>query len=347
MTKRMKAANKPRQRALDVMKAILIIGMICAHTFALVAGTQARTASQDYRELINLVSFSGFLFCFGYAAQVAYFSGKPDLKRIYRPAVRTLSAYYISAFAYLFFVERNYFVNVWLLVISLSSPVPYSEFLLAFGLTLGLSALLYRPIQFILERPRDFALTLLALLLTTFLPTAGIRTAQIALLIGGAAASFPVLQYFPLFLMGMYAARHNLRPPVWIGLAGAAAFLVYRYANLGPVQRFPPNLAWILGSASFSLTWYAAARLIDRWDLPARLLSTLGENALFYLLASNILIFAFAGSIRSVQFSVTTTALITLGILATIHFLTTIVRRVERKESPGGPPSPQETAKSG
>jgi hypothetical protein len=338
MTKRTNPAQKPRAREIDVLKAMLIVGMICAHTFALVAGTPARTASQDFRELINLVSFSGFLFCFGYAAQVAYFSEKPELTRIYRPAARTLSAYYISAFAYLFFVERNYFIHDWLRVITLSSPMPYSEFLLAFGLTLALSALLYRPIQLILERPVRFALTLLALLLTTFLPTAGIQTAQIALLIGGAAVSFPVVQYFQLFLMGMYAARQDLHPPVWIGLAGAAAFIVYRYAGLGPLQRFPPDLAWILGSAFFTLTWYAAARFIDRWDLPARLLATLGENALFYLLASNLMIFAFAGSIRSVQFGVTTTMLIALGILATIYFMTTIVRR---------PVAPQESAGSG
>lgn len=269
------------------------------------------------------------------------------MKRICRSVARTFIAYYILAFTYLFFVERNYSINNWLVVLNLSKSVSYSEYLIAFGLTLGLSALIYRPIQFILEQPARFALAILALLLVSSLLTGGIRPAQIAWLVGSVGfSSFPVLQYFPLFLMGMYVARHNLRPPMWIGLAGMAVFLVYRYTILGLVQRFPPNPAWILGSAFFSLTWYAAARILNHWDLPARLLATLGENALFYLLASNIMIFAFAGSIRSVQFSVTTTALIVLGIPATIYFMTTIVRRVERKEIPGDPPALKETAKS-
>jgi hypothetical protein len=52
-----------RNRDIDLMKALLIIGMVISHTFTLEAGRDARQAAHAFNELINLVSFSGFLFC--------------------------------------------------------------------------------------------------------------------------------------------------------------------------------------------------------------------------------------------------------------------------------------------
>jgi hypothetical protein len=158
--------------------------------------------------------------------------------------------------------------------------------------------------------------------------------------------SFPILQYFPLYLLGMYAARHNLRPHVLIGLAGIAAFYIYDHF-VAAASRFPPDVIWIAGSAFFTIAWYAAARFLNRAELAARLLIPIGQNALFYLLTSNILVFAASGPLRKSQPGLTASLAIGICILGVIYFMTLIVRRLNLNAEPGKPEPPTGTSGSG
>lgn len=53
---------RKREKGIDLFKAILVIGMILGHVFQLLARNNQIT--NLIIKYINLISFSGFLFCF-------------------------------------------------------------------------------------------------------------------------------------------------------------------------------------------------------------------------------------------------------------------------------------------
>lgn len=57
-----------RNKAIDIMKGILTIMMISCHLLY-----QTVQNPGLFNEYVNLTTFSGFLFCFGFVAYVAYF----------------------------------------------------------------------------------------------------------------------------------------------------------------------------------------------------------------------------------------------------------------------------------
>lgn len=324
-------AQKPYDHSIDVMKAILVIGMVVDHALILLADNPTRTMTDEFKKTIDLVSFSAFLFCFGYASWLAYFSKAPSLRRVLPSALRPLIAYFISAFFYTLFVERAYGSEDLLSILLLRELAPFSEFLLAFSLILILGFLLRKPLARLLENQRLFFTVTGLLLLTPLIPNSWVQWPSLSLFIGSpkdVASSFPVLQYFPLYLMGMYFARYEIKPNVWIGLAGIAAFYLCKFFNV-TVTRFPPNMIFVIGSMFFTLTWYAAARAVAQWPLARKWLASIGVNSLFYLLASNILIFAFRGALPKLggAMNLKITLEVSFGILATIYFFTRLVRQ--------------------
>lgn len=208
--------------------------------------------------------------------------------------------------------------------------VPYSEFLLAFALTLLLGFLLKQPIRFIIERPRFFFIAIFIFSLTIFLPNQWVQSARLSLLISSRAIfSFPILVYFPIYLIGMYFARYQIKPNILIGLAGMAAFFLF--TGYLRIVRFPPSFSFILMSMFFLLVWYSVSRFLSQWQIFNRLLGPIGVNALFYLLMSNIFIFAFRGAMPKLGGAMgpKTTAEVAVAIIAMIYFMTTIVRQTK------------------
>ncbi|MBV6396062.1 MAG: hypothetical protein HFACDABA_01650 [Anaerolineales bacterium] len=333
----MTQTHKPYEHSLDVMKAILVIGMVVDHALMLLADGPTRALTDGFKKTIDLVSFSAFLFCFGGATWLAYFSKTPPARRILASALRPFIAYFISAFFYTLFVERAYGSEDLLSILLLRELSPFSEFLLAFSLILLLGFLLYRPIKHLLENTRLFWAVAGLLLLTSLIPNAWVQWPVVSLFIGSpkeVTASFPVLQYFPLYLMGAYFIRHEVRPNVWIGLAGITAYFVARSFGFS-ASRFPPDFIFLVASMFFTLAWYAAARALTRWPLARTWLGSIGVNSLFYLLASNILIFAFRGAMPKLggAMNLKTAIEVALGILAAVYFFTRLVRQ----PPPAGP----------
>ncbi|MBB6692153.1 DUF1624 domain-containing protein [Cohnella xylanilytica] len=59
-------AAKPRERAIDLFKGLLVIGMVYCHTLQFFSDPQAYPNGQRIIDLVNLITFSGFVFAFGY-----------------------------------------------------------------------------------------------------------------------------------------------------------------------------------------------------------------------------------------------------------------------------------------
>jgi hypothetical protein len=334
----MQTTEQPYNHDIDVMKALLVIGMIVDHAVILLADNHVRTITEEFKTLIALVSFSGFLFCFGYTTWLAYFSKAPTLQRVLPSAIRPLVAYYISAYFYGLFVERTYGNSDLGRILFLNELAPFAEFLLAFSLVLVIGFLLQKPIARLLENPRPFFAVSGVLLLTALIPSGWVRWPVLSLFFSApkeVASSFPVLPYFPLYLMGMYFARYKIKPNGWIGLVGMAGFYACKFLDVS-ITRFPPSVLWIFGSVFFVMVWYAVSRLITRWPPVGKWLAPIGVNTLFYLLVSNVLIFAFRGAMPklggAMNFKVTLE--VTFGMIAVIYFLTGLVRNRSVKTPP-------------
>src|SRR5437867_3099142 len=123
---------------IDTMKGLLILGMVLAHTYQIYG---ARTPLFTwFSELVNLVSFSGFFFCFGYACQLAYL-GKERLpvRRVLTTALKILAGFYVSAFCFEQFMDRGLTRGSFLAIVCLVKLPGLSEFLAAFVLVLLVS----------------------------------------------------------------------------------------------------------------------------------------------------------------------------------------------------------------
>ena len=132
----------------------------------------------------------------------------------------------------------------------------------------------------------------------------------------------------------MYFARYQIKPNIWIGLAGATVYFLFKN-DLG-ITRFPPSFSFILLSVFFLIIWYSVSRFLSQWQVFNRWLGPMGINALFYLLMSNIIIFAFRGAMPKLggAMSLKASAQVSIAIIAMIYFMTTIVRQIKFEKEP-------------
>jgi len=326
----MQEISKKRDSAIDIMKAILILEMVLVHVVSVLGNADARTKLDEVRTITYLVSFSGFLFCFGYTSQLAYFSREPGYKRILVNVIRIFIAYYISSFANLLFYEKLYSTADFVSVLTFSKIPRLSEFIPGFALAILAGVLFYKGIQALLKRPYIFFAVCGALLLTTFLPAQNIKYAQAGLFVGipmQTAVTFPIVPFFPLYLMGMYFARHHIHPSWVLSIFGMIAFFIYKYI-FGAPDRFPPDFLWIFFSIFFVFGWYLLSIYLSRWGFLLKLLTPIGANTLFYLLMSNILIFAFHGILTKLELSLKATFEMTAAITFLTYFLVTIIKPI-------------------
>jgi hypothetical protein len=327
-------AQTYHNRGIDILKGLLVIGMVFRHSIMLLGTQHAHNVTENVNLVVDIVSYSGFLFCFGYATWVAYFAKETGFKRILPTALRPLVAYYLSAFFYIWFVQQRHPNDIFFKTITLPRLAPNSEFLLAFTLTLLTGFLLRKPIQYILERPRVFFIVTSLLLLSSLIPYASTLSIPASLFIGSqigkAKYTFPLLQYFPIYLLGIYAARYKVQPNLWVGLLGVVLF--YLLTPYIGISRFPPSFSWTTASIFFVMTWYAISNTISPWKIFDPLAS-IGANALLYLLTSNLLIFAFRGTMPKDEgtMSLTLTLEASAMIILITYFMATLVRRANRQ----------------
>ena len=137
-----------RNVELDMFKLMLVIGMIIAHVYQLLYNENQMWVGV-FSTYINAVTFSGFLFAFGCATQLAYLRKPKDKTlrtKLMKNGIRLLLAFYISGFAYTIFVSQNISVNEAFKILSLWSIPGYSEFLLSFAMLMPLVWMFYRQL---------------------------------------------------------------------------------------------------------------------------------------------------------------------------------------------------------
>ncbi|MEG6612194.1 hypothetical protein V6C42_04945 [Pseudoclostridium thermosuccinogenes] len=284
----------------DIFKGLLVVGMIFAHVLQFFGDMNLYPASKIISDYANIITFTGFVFCFGYVIDIAYMgrSFKEVWRKIIISAFRILIAFYISGISYRLFIDkRQPNMNNILKIITLSDIPGYSEFLLSFALYVFLVALLFKPIKMLLHNKMVFWIVFFTLFLTTFIPYDKIKINQLGLLIGTTKFyAFPVLQYMSFFILGMYFHKYKIGFNIrfFFGsllLSGISIVSIIKNGGALP-GRFPPTIMWLILPAFALYMYYLLSSFLSKSSMIVGALQPIGRNSLVYLILSNIIIFA-------------------------------------------------------
>jgi|GEM_PF-6295902 len=248
--------NKKRNIAIDYYKAFLVIFMISAHIIQLV-GTP-NELEVKFSDFVNLTTFSGFMFCFGYTTNVAYLS-KENLphKKIFKGFLKTLTTFYIAGIFSIILVQKNMSPKTFTDLLSLQELPSYTEFLCSF-------AYLYLIIivfgKGICKITKSLPLTLLFIalsMLSAFIDPDINRIRILGPVVGGYMDYyFPLMQYFAFYLIGARFADRISKPLFAISAVSAIVIKnLYSFNELSE-YRFPPKFLFILTGMFFVYVIY-------------------------------------------------------------------------------------------
>jgi hypothetical protein len=312
---------------IDTNKGILTLGMLVAHAFIFLGNNNLYT--HYYNLTAGLISFSGFLFCFGYSSYIAYLSKEnlPKRAMLYN-AFKLLLAFYISGCAYTYIILKSTEPGVFWNIMLLNTIPGFSEFLIAFALIMVLSALFGKQLNAIIANEQWLSIAIAVCLSFTVIKFST-KTVQLGLLLGKTTCpTYPVVQYFPLFLMGGYFARQRILVSNYFSyytLIFLTVFFLCCFLNKVPT-RSPPSALWILCSFAGVYLYYSLAIYVDKVIILNTFLSNIGKNVLFWLLSSNVFIFFLTLKLNRNTCSVEKTLLICLILTFVIYYLSTIIQ---------------------
>jgi hypothetical protein len=328
-----------RERSIDIFKGLLVLGMVYCHTLQFFSDPQIYPNAQRIIDVVNLITFSGFVFSFGYVSQLAYYSKpfKQAAPRLLMTALKTLIAFYVSGIAFRLFIDGKELEWGSIKPILLLNDMPgWSEFLSSFTYLMIVGLILFLPLRWLAERKWMGFTVAGVLLITTYFPYGSIHATQLAPLIGTRDfASFPVVQYFPYYLIGMLFARYRI---VWewrvltVATVATGVFLwkwLSADKNVLP-ERFPPSIGWIIGPALILYGYYLLSRLMERYPTPFVPLEAMGRNVLWFLVMSNVLIFALKSSQDYFSVSTLSGLWVAIGLLAVVGYGVWIVTKPQR-----------------
>ncbi|WP_439601052.1 hypothetical protein [Devosia sp.] len=335
--------SSTRLADLDLLKTLLVIGMVGAHVVQLIT-FRPRPEAAMFAEYANLVSFSGFLFAFGVGLGLPKPEGRQrSLWRQLRPSLLLLLAVYASSFAFALLVDRKKLDTQLIIdVVTMQRLFGWSEFLATFFM-LSLLTLVARPALLAIGRtPWLLAAATLACLATTFYSTGAIVPLLPTLVSHTGFANFPLLAYLPWFLVGIWYASHPVRAWHFVPALAITGYLYWVTIQTGQFpNRFPPTILWIVGPAALLLGYLALCRFIAaRIDIPSLLL-TPGRHVLSFLVLSNIGFFATRYLIGKPVRARLVAALVTLAVLVLLSagwYAWEMLRRATRPR-PGPAPA--------
>ena len=138
-----------RKREIDIQKGMLTVAMMLCHCIQFF-GKEEYGLQKILVNLINLSTFSGFMFCFGYTNQIAYYrkEWKNSFGKMLKNVCRMLIAFYISGIAYVALVEGKIFRWKFVAEVVMLKKYPgWSEFLVSFAAVLLVGIFLYPIIR--------------------------------------------------------------------------------------------------------------------------------------------------------------------------------------------------------
>lgn len=297
--------QRRRVPEIDICKGILTVTMILCHSIQFF-GREENLIQGLLVNIINLTTFSGFLFCFGYAAACSYYqrSWRESAVRMGKNALRMLAAFYISGIAYVALAEQKIFNKKLIAEILLLCRYPgWSEFLASFAAILVVGIILFPLFQHMNDKL--FAGIAVVSAAACFLPYDRIHNPHLALFVGsGDYVTFPAVQYGVFFAFGIWMAKKQLawNRVIFLAVLLASMPCLYIYASTGTLpMRFPPSIWFVGGGFLFVYLYYLLscwlAGMQKQWIKPVvRYLESVGRDSLCYLLLSNIFIFAVDGS---------------------------------------------------
>lgn len=294
---------KKRDIKIDLYKGLLVIGMIYCHVLQFFIDLGDNTIANYITWYINAITFSGFVFTFGYTSYIAYFSKsfKASYLRIMTSIGKLVIAFYISGISFRVLVEhRPIFWGLVRPIIFLNDIPGWSEFIISFALFMCVSLVLFVPIKKLVEHKKLFWIVVVLLLMTTYIPYDKINNIHLGLFLGTQRfAAFPVVQYMPFFLLGIYFKRYEIGFDIKVLLGGGVlsgiALWSMSQKNWILPNRFSPSLFWIILPTFVLVLYYYLCYFMEKKGYQWKWLLLLGQNSIVYLLLSNIFIFAISG----------------------------------------------------
>ncbi|HZY68063.1 MAG TPA: hypothetical protein VFE52_05720, partial [Devosia sp.] len=240
-----------RAADLDLFKTMLVWGMITAHCIQLLS-FRPKPAAIVISDVVNLITFSGFMFAFGWGLGLSRGAPKGWWARL-RPVLLLGLATWVSEFAFMALVEKAEFTPelVWNILL-FSRLYGWSEFLASFAVLYLVIAFARRPLVTVGERWYLLVPAAIACLWSTYI-VVSVDLPLLATVVGTTNfASFPLLAYLPWFLLGIFYARNPEHPRAadWVlaAMATGLCALWVAYFESYP-GRFPPTVLWVVGPA--------------------------------------------------------------------------------------------------
>ncbi len=309
-----------RAQDLDLLKTVLVIGMIGAHVIQLIT-FRPKPDAAIFAEYANLVSFSGFMFAFGIGLGLPKPEGRVRTwwQRL-RPIALLLLAVYVSSFAFALLVDRKPLTpELAIDVVTMRRLFGWSEFLATF-FVLAVLQLFARPALLAVGRNPWLLVGVSVLcLLTTFYTTDAIFPLLPTLVSHTGMANFPLLPYLPWFLLGIWYGTHPVRLWHFVpALAITGYCFWFTYQTGGFPQRFPPTILWIVGPAAILLAYVAASRWVAARVRIPDILLTPGRHVLSFLVLSNVALFATRFAMGRIVRNTLMDAVVAIGILVVL-----------------------------
>jgi hypothetical protein len=325
---------KKRDVKMDVYKGLLVFGMIYCHVLQFFVDLGSNPTADYITWFINAVTFSGFVFSFGYTSYIAYFS--KDFKSVYRRmllvSLKLLMAFYISGIAFRVFVTNNRLSYDMVKNIVLLNDIPgWSEFIVSFAIYIAVAVILFEPIKGLVEVKPLFWVVVGLLLLTTFMPYGAIGSTRLGLIFGSTKfAAFPVLQYMPFYLIGVYFKRYEIGFDKFMligSLILSTISIIYMGLNGWRLpNRFPPSIFWIILPCIALYLYYLLSALLSKTNYARLILATMGQNSMNYLLLSNIFIFALDGTKGIIQLEAGTGLIANVILIGVITYIISMTK---------------------
>lgn len=315
----MSSKSVDRFLALDITRGFLVFLMISGHTiFFTYQGLSVTIHALS--GLANIICFTGFVFISGMVSYLAYLHSSHPLKSVTarlckRLFIYTLGYYLLSAFALL--VKGSFNLSNFIGILSFTQFLPFTEFIPTFLLFSLLNLLCRVPLRLLTRSFKAviFGSVLLYVLGLFFyrFPIPYIPLGWQALLAGIPGwYTFPLLFYFPVYLIGIYISHQivlkrlplNIQQQFLHVSAAAAAWLlgsslvalIFKI-NLAAVNhRWPPSPSFLaLGCFVVGLLFYFAYSLyLHRTFLSfQRWFSLLGQNAFALYICHTGLLFIY------------------------------------------------------
>lgn len=286
---------KKRDLSIDYMKIILVVTMIICHTISYCQG-----AAGYFAEYTNLTTFSGFMFAFGYACNLAYL--KNDVvpyKKIVKNALRTLLCYYVSAFCWRIFVKGDFSLSALINTLTTRELAGCSEFLISWVYIYLVILVLFPVIKRVIQNKYMVILWVFVSLVSSFVHFEVIDIFWLAPIFNtGVGCYFPLLQYSGYFIVGAYISHHideiNYKALAVVAVMGTGTYMLYRVIMGVQPQRWScPSLLWIVGGYLPVLLIFAACKKFSSYEHRRidKVLLPLGQNTLEALLISNVFCF--------------------------------------------------------